>query len=77
MARVMRARLYACAGGAFEMVNSAGALFILTPCAGGFAVKDCGSVSEAWKGSGRLLRQIPNNVKGKFFQLNKIQGNGK
>jgi len=66
----MRPLLYQTKDG-FEMVNSEGKLYSITKLTGGgYGTRAVGAVNEAWHGSGRLLKKIPNSIKRLFFKLN-------
>ena len=49
----------------YEIKTSSGLLFTIT----GKVVKKCGKVGDNWKGSGRLVKGVPNEIKTKFFEL--------
>lgn len=74
----MRAQLYRLSGsgwGSFDVVNSSGQLFTLTPQGNDWAVKPCGTIGKGWKpaNGATLLRFIPRNIKAKFLELQALK----
>jgi hypothetical protein len=49
----------------YEIITSSGNLFTIT----GKTVKPCGKVGNSWKGSGRLVKGVPNQIKTQFYEL--------
>jgi len=49
----------------YEIRTSSGNLFTIT----GKTVKPCGKVGDSWKGSGKLVKGVPNQIKTTFFKL--------
>jgi len=60
----MTPRIYQLKTG-YEILTSDGLLFTVT----GKIVKPCGKVGNSWKGSGRLVKGVPNQIKTQFFKL--------
>jgi len=60
----MTPRIYQLKTG-YEILTSDGLLFTVT----GKIVKPCGKVGSSWKGSGRLVKGVPNQIKTQFYEL--------
>ncbi len=60
----MTPRIYQLKTG-YEILTSDGLLFTVT----GKIVKPCGKVGNSWKGSGRLVKGVPNQIKTQFYEL--------
>ena len=60
----MTPRIYQLPTG-YEILTSDGLLFTVT----GKLVKPCGKVGKDWKGSGRLVKGVPDHIKQTFFKL--------
>ena len=69
----MKAAIYKTKDG-YEIVNAYGQLFTAIKSNSKFIIKSCGTVNpDVWRGSGALVKGIPNELKQLFFTLNQEQ----